>query len=84
MKAALGHTPPPLKKMLMTVQGESYVCFHLYSDVLFMLPLYSLDWKVVERTPWRLEKYFKYHLSWLKEQGHYDPRNDIDRFVYIL
>jgi hypothetical protein len=27
----------------------------------------------------RKEKYFKGHLRWLKDQGHYDPHNETDK-----
>jgi hypothetical protein len=32
----------------------------------------------------RLEKYFKVHLSWLKEHGYYNPGDDNDRLVMNL
>ena len=29
-----------------------------------------------------MEKYYKGHLCWLKDQGHYDPHDDKDRLVH--
>lgn len=29
-----------------------------------------------------MEKYYKGHLCWLKDQGHYDPRDDKDRLIH--
>lgn len=29
-----------------------------------------------------MEKYYKGHLCWLKDQGHYDPHDDKDRLTH--
>ena len=30
-----------------------------------------------------MEKFFKDQLRWLKDQGHYDPSSDTDRYVMV-
>jgi hypothetical protein len=32
----------------------------------------------------RLEKFYKVQLKWLKDQNHYDPQNETDRYVVLL
>jgi len=31
----------------------------------------------------RMEKYFKDQLAWLKDQGHYNPHSDTDRYTSL-
>ena len=54
---------------------EAGICIRLFNSWIGILQI-ERWWKELHD---RLEKYFKDHLRWLKDQNHYDPNDETNR-----